>query len=287
MEKCDHKLHMISSNVLKTGPVNNLVVLLVRWFNWLDGSKKPNDIRPVPSMDEFKPLGVSIMLNNIFNSRNIHTSQYYRKEESGAKGSVTRKDGISSTRTGSWVVVTGSESVVGEKGADGESELPKKLKSLEKAARVDIFVDFEVSLSKAYISIYVLTLTFENLFVYKLGCYLLCICSSIVQLLLTAEQEAQQIVNAARTAKLARLKQAKEEAEREVAEFRAQMEADYQRKLSENCKLPVATSFRYALHLIAAYMLFVFLQPWRLLPAELVLLVPCFADVLGAFAVGL
>ncbi|KAL4556648.1 hypothetical protein LXL04_034802 [Taraxacum kok-saghyz] len=146
-------------------------------------------------------------------------------------------------------------------------------------------------------------------------------CSSIIQLLLTAEQEAQQIVNAARTglyflnpsiflicfdylkisqispliekivvdllSKLARLKQAKEKAEREVAEFRAQMEADYQRKLSENCKLPVATSFRFALHLIAAYMLFVFLQPWRLLPAELVLLVPSFADVLGAFAAGL
>ncbi|KAJ0538251.1 putative vacuolar (H+)-ATPase G subunit [Helianthus annuus] len=54
-----------------------------------------------------------------------------------------------------------------------------------------------------------------------------------IQLLLTAEQEAQQIVNAARNAKLARLKQAKEEAEKEVAEFRAQMEADYQRKLTE------------------------------------------------------
>ncbi|PWA88851.1 Vacuolar (H+)-ATPase G subunit [Artemisia annua] len=55
-----------------------------------------------------------------------------------------------------------------------------------------------------------------------------------IQLLLAAEQEAQQIVNAARNAKLARLKQAKEEAEREVAEFRAQMEAEYQRKLTES-----------------------------------------------------
>ncbi|KAK9064103.1 hypothetical protein SSX86_017975 [Deinandra increscens subsp. villosa] len=55
-----------------------------------------------------------------------------------------------------------------------------------------------------------------------------------IQLLLTAEQEAQQIVNAARNAKLARLKQAKEEAEKEVAEFRAQMEADFQRKLAES-----------------------------------------------------
>ncbi|KAL8199851.1 hypothetical protein R6Q57_013419 [Mikania cordata] len=55
-----------------------------------------------------------------------------------------------------------------------------------------------------------------------------------IQLLLAAEQEAQQIVNAARNAKLARLKQAKEEAEKEVAEFRAQMEADFQRKLTES-----------------------------------------------------
>ncbi|PWA89157.1 Vacuolar (H+)-ATPase G subunit [Artemisia annua] len=54
-----------------------------------------------------------------------------------------------------------------------------------------------------------------------------------IQLLLAAEQEAQQIVNAARNAKLARLKQAKEEAEKEVAEFRTQMEADFQRKLAE------------------------------------------------------
>ncbi|KAL0340634.1 UNVERIFIED_CONTAM: V-type proton ATPase subunit G 1 [Sesamum radiatum] len=55
-----------------------------------------------------------------------------------------------------------------------------------------------------------------------------------IQHLLTAEQEAQRIVNAAKTAKQARLKQAKEEAEREIAEFRAQMEADFQRKLTES-----------------------------------------------------
>jgi len=55
-----------------------------------------------------------------------------------------------------------------------------------------------------------------------------------IQLLLSAEQEAQQIVNAARAAKLARLKQAKEEAEQEVSAFRAQMEADFQRKLAES-----------------------------------------------------
>ncbi|KAL6552744.1 V-type proton ATPase subunit G 1 [Orobanche hederae] len=54
-----------------------------------------------------------------------------------------------------------------------------------------------------------------------------------IQLLLAAEQEAQHIVNASRSAKQARLKQAKEEAEKEVAEFRAQMEADLQRKVAE------------------------------------------------------
>lgn len=35
------------------------------------------------------------------------------------------------------------------------------------------------------------------------------------------------------TAKMARLKQAKEEAEKEIAEFRAQVEAEFQRKLAE------------------------------------------------------
>ncbi|GAV69979.1 V-ATPase_G domain-containing protein [Cephalotus follicularis] len=55
-----------------------------------------------------------------------------------------------------------------------------------------------------------------------------------IQLLLAAEQEAQHIVNSARSAKLARLKQAKEEAEREIAEYRAQMEADFQRRLADS-----------------------------------------------------
>ncbi|KAG5610906.1 hypothetical protein AABB24_007738 [Solanum stoloniferum] len=54
-----------------------------------------------------------------------------------------------------------------------------------------------------------------------------------IQLLLAAEQEAQRIVNVARTAKQARLKQAKEEAEKEIAEFRAYMEAEFQRKLEQ------------------------------------------------------
>ncbi|XP_059455952.1 V-type proton ATPase subunit G 2-like [Corylus avellana] len=55
-----------------------------------------------------------------------------------------------------------------------------------------------------------------------------------IQLLLGAEQEAQHIVNAARNDKLARLKQAKEEAEKEIAEFRAQIELEFQRKVSES-----------------------------------------------------
>ncbi|XP_038904095.1 V-type proton ATPase subunit G1-like [Benincasa hispida] len=55
-----------------------------------------------------------------------------------------------------------------------------------------------------------------------------------IQQLLAAEQEAQHIVNAARNAKLARLKQAKEEAEKEIAAYRAQVEAEFQRKLSES-----------------------------------------------------
>ncbi|XP_010477171.1 PREDICTED: V-type proton ATPase subunit G1-like [Camelina sativa] len=54
-----------------------------------------------------------------------------------------------------------------------------------------------------------------------------------IQQLLAAEQEAQHIVNAARTAKMARLKQAKEEAEKEIAEYKAKTEQDFQRKLEE------------------------------------------------------
>ncbi|XP_031493415.1 V-type proton ATPase subunit G-like [Nymphaea colorata] len=51
-----------------------------------------------------------------------------------------------------------------------------------------------------------------------------------IQALLAAEQEAQQIVSSARNAKMARLKQAKQEAEREIAAFRAQLEAEHQKK---------------------------------------------------------
>ncbi|KAJ6983350.1 hypothetical protein NC653_026223 [Populus alba x Populus x berolinensis] len=56
-----------------------------------------------------------------------------------------------------------------------------------------------------------------------------------IQLLLAAEQEAQHIVNAARNEKMARLKQAKEEAGKEIAEFRAQMgKLNFRGKLAES-----------------------------------------------------
>ncbi|KAL9331962.1 hypothetical protein ACSQ67_001572 [Phaseolus vulgaris] len=56
---------------------------------------------------------------------------------------------------------------------------------------------------------------------------------SRIQQLLAAEQEAQRTVNAAKNEKLARLKQAKEEAEKEIAEYRAQLEYEFQKKVSE------------------------------------------------------
>ncbi|XP_021295654.1 V-type proton ATPase subunit G1-like [Herrania umbratica] len=55
-----------------------------------------------------------------------------------------------------------------------------------------------------------------------------------IQQLLAAEQEAQHIVNTARNAKMARLKQAKEEAEKEITEFRAQAEYEFQKKVAES-----------------------------------------------------
>ncbi|PSS31827.1 V-type proton ATPase subunit G like [Actinidia chinensis var. chinensis] len=55
-----------------------------------------------------------------------------------------------------------------------------------------------------------------------------------IQMLLTAEQEAQHIVSAARNLKITRLRQAKEEAEREVANYRSHLDAEYQNKISES-----------------------------------------------------
>lgn len=51
-----------------------------------------------------------------------------------------------------------------------------------------------------------------------------------IQALLTAEQEAQQIVSTAKNNKLTRLKQAKDEAELEVVAFRTSLEKENQRK---------------------------------------------------------
>ncbi|XP_043710911.1 V-type proton ATPase subunit G3-like [Telopea speciosissima] len=54
-----------------------------------------------------------------------------------------------------------------------------------------------------------------------------------IQMLLTAEQEAQQIVTSARNLKMKRLKQAKDEAERDASLYRSHLEAEYQKKVSE------------------------------------------------------
>ncbi|CAI9114872.1 OLC1v1015686C1 [Oldenlandia corymbosa var. corymbosa] len=54
-----------------------------------------------------------------------------------------------------------------------------------------------------------------------------------IQMLLSAEQEAQQIVTSAKNNKTARLRQAKLEAENEVAQYRAHLEDEYQKSLSE------------------------------------------------------
>ncbi|KAE9592187.1 hypothetical protein Lal_00012962 [Lupinus albus] len=55
-----------------------------------------------------------------------------------------------------------------------------------------------------------------------------------IQMLLTAEQEAQHIVSNARNLRTQRLKQAKDEAEREASQYRTHMEDDYQKSLSES-----------------------------------------------------
>ncbi|GAV59599.1 V-ATPase_G domain-containing protein [Cephalotus follicularis] len=55
-----------------------------------------------------------------------------------------------------------------------------------------------------------------------------------IQMLLTAEQDAQHIVSSARNLKIARLKQAKEEAERDAAVYRSNMEAEYQKNMTES-----------------------------------------------------
>ncbi|CAL0302894.1 unnamed protein product [Lupinus luteus] len=55
-----------------------------------------------------------------------------------------------------------------------------------------------------------------------------------IQMLLTAEQEAQHIVLSARNLRTQRLKQAKEEAEREASQYKSHMEDEYQKSLLES-----------------------------------------------------
>ncbi|KAG6738786.1 hypothetical protein POTOM_058408 [Populus tomentosa] len=61
-----------------------------------------------------------------------------------------------------------------------------------------------------------------------------------IQMLLTAEQEAQQIVTAARNCrtehsplKTTRLRQAKEEAEKDAGHYRSNLESEYQKRVGE------------------------------------------------------
>lgn len=53
-----------------------------------------------------------------------------------------------------------------------------------------------------------------------------------IQRLLAAERDAQAVVERARKAKADRLKQAKEEAERDIAAYKAEREAEFKRKVS-------------------------------------------------------
>ncbi|CAL5221715.1 g3957 [Coccomyxa viridis] len=55
-----------------------------------------------------------------------------------------------------------------------------------------------------------------------------------IQRLLKAEQEAQSIVTAARKAKSDRLKQAKQEAEKEIKAYKAQREEAFQKRMSDD-----------------------------------------------------
>uniref|UniRef100_A0A061S938 V-type proton ATPase subunit G n=1 Tax=Tetraselmis sp. GSL018 TaxID=582737 RepID=A0A061S938_9CHLO len=54
-----------------------------------------------------------------------------------------------------------------------------------------------------------------------------------IQKLMAAEQEAQRIVNEARKQKSERLKAAKSEAEHEISSFRADCEAEFQKKIAQ------------------------------------------------------
>eukprot|EP00798_Chlamydomonas_sp_ICE-L_P028493 gene28493-31648_t len=67
-----------------------------------------------------------------------------------------------------------------------------------------------------------------------------------IQKLLAAEQDAQRIVSDARKAKQDRLRQAKAEAEKEIAAYRAEREGAYQKKIAESSSGSQATFQRLA-----------------------------------------
>jgi len=65
-----------------------------------------------------------------------------------------------------------------------------------------------------------------------------------IQKLLAAEQEASRIVAEARKAKSDRLRQAKAEAEKEIAAYKAEREGAYQKKLAESSSGAASTTER-------------------------------------------
>ncbi|KAI7838338.1 hypothetical protein COHA_007906 [Chlorella ohadii] len=67
-----------------------------------------------------------------------------------------------------------------------------------------------------------------------------------IQRLLAAEQEAQAIVTRARKAKTDRLKQAKDEAEREIAVFKSEREAEFKGKVTDHSSSSDANVTRLA-----------------------------------------
>nr|GMD59689.1 V-type proton ATPase subunit G [Ipomoea batatas] len=55
----------------------------------------------------------------------------------------------------------------------------------------------------------------------------------LIETLLDAENEARQIINAAKAGKMDKLKQARNEAEKEIAKYQAKMDLDFQRKVAK------------------------------------------------------
>nr|GLL41052.1 V-type proton ATPase subunit G1-like [Ipomoea trifida] len=55
----------------------------------------------------------------------------------------------------------------------------------------------------------------------------------LIEMLLAAEKEARQIIYAAKIGKMDKLKQARNEAEKELAEYQAKMDLDFKRKVAK------------------------------------------------------